>query len=941
MATLHRFRPPTPLALLEVARGASVGLVMMAASPAAGQPLEYRETFATHDARDAAHTTAHWDTETGRLTLFRRDVQVRASLDLGPGQEARAVLAAGGTAYVASDQATWILDVSGGDGPMVTASLPAPGRGLALAGGHLFVADPAGLLRVIDVRDVQAPAVVASHPTHAAHDVTVAGLHAFVADGTGGLRVLDVRQPSQPGLVATLELPGTAQDLEIVGQIVFLAAGEAGILGVDVQDVRQPRLVAAFDTDGAAVALDVDGDLLYVADGDGRRLQLLDIRDPTAPGPVASHSTVGPAHDVCVVTGYAYVAGPAGVELVDVSDPLEPSARGIWETSARSIQLAGSAAFAVGGSSFFVLDVADLVVPAAPLARVETPDQAYEIQVAGDHAFVPDYATGLLVFDLDDLPHLRRVGRFDTPGSAVDVALAGDVAYVADHRVGGIQVLDVGDPHAPTGLGSVPVSSAAVAIETAGDLLCVGFIHDGLATYDVSDPARPRLLGTAAAGSVRDIVLERAYAFVADNDAGLRVLDVSEPSSPRILATRTTPGRPTGVAKSGPFVYVADGQGGVQVFDAGDPADPVWIAAAETPGYPFKLEVVGDHLFVADHVAGGLQILDVKNPAAPRVVTGYVTGFYADAVAVAGDHALLADGRGLQLVQAFRRRPYVDGGLNQARSTVIPAGGTAVLVRLRALEQGSLRWQVCASAGEGEPARADAAWQDLSADGTWTPLQAPGDSLRWQAWLESDDASCEQLDLAWRTDAPVLREVEATSPDRAGPLRVRWVRSGYDGSGAARTVFEYDVEQREGGQWRAVATVVANGREEYETRIPAVGADAFRIRGRTADGVDLLSRVTTWTPPLFSLGSGAPNPFSRETTIVYDVPAGASFVDLRIYDLRGRLVSTLVRGPQTPGRKRASWRGTDEWGARVAAGTYLVELRAPGARRTQKIMVLD
>ena len=45
-----------------------------------------------------------------------------------------------------------------------------------------------------------------------------------------------------------------------------------------------------------------------------------------------------------------------------------------------------------------------------------------------------------------------------------------------------------------------------------------------------------------------------------------------------------------------------------------------------------------------------------------------------------------------------------------------------------------------------------------------------------------------------------------------------------------------------------------------------------------------------------------PNPFNPTTTITYDVPRGAVDVSIRIYDVTGALVRTLVQGPATVGR---------------------------------------
>lgn len=84
-------------------------------------------------------------------------------------------------------------------------------------------------------------------------------------------------------------------------------------------------------------------------------------------------------------------------------------------------------------------------------------------------------------------------------------------------------------------------------------------------------------------------------------------------------------------------------------------------------------------------------------------------------------------------------------------------------------------------------------------------------------------------------------------------------------------------------------------------------------------------------PPSFSLSQNFPNPFNPSTTILYDVPANAgeaNNLNLAIYDIRGRLVKSLIDSKQVnPGSHRVLWSGTDELGKPVPSGVYFYLLR--------------
>jgi hypothetical protein len=79
-------------------------------------------------------------------------------------------------------------------------------------------------------------------------------------------------------------------------------------------------------------------------------------------------------------------------------------------------------------------------------------------------------------------------------------------------------------------------------------------------------------------------------------------------------------------------------------------------------------------------------------------------------------------------------------------------------------------------------------------------------------------------------------------------------------------------------------------------------------------------------PAMSRLTGCYPNPFNPVTNIRFEL-GDRTAVDLRIYDLQGRLVRILAAGEILPaGRYESTWDGTDERGAQAAAGVYLYRL---------------
>jgi flagellar hook assembly protein FlgD len=94
------------------------------------------------------------------------------------------------------------------------------------------------------------------------------------------------------------------------------------------------------------------------------------------------------------------------------------------------------------------------------------------------------------------------------------------------------------------------------------------------------------------------------------------------------------------------------------------------------------------------------------------------------------------------------------------------------------------------------------------------------------------------------------------------------------------------------------------------------------------------------TPPLtFRLHQNAPNPFRPATTIRFDLPRRGP-VSLRVYDVAGRLVRSLVDGsPLEAGRHEAVWDGRNESGRSVGAGLYFYRLQAGSLSETRRMVL--
>jgi hypothetical protein len=91
--------------------------------------------------------------------------------------------------------------------------------------------------------------------------------------------------------------------------------------------------------------------------------------------------------------------------------------------------------------------------------------------------------------------------------------------------------------------------------------------------------------------------------------------------------------------------------------------------------------------------------------------------------------------------------------------------------------------------------------------------------------------------------------------------------------------------------------------------------------------------------PDLMLEQNLPNPFSQLTTIRYQL-AKPGLVSLRVYNVAGQMVRTVVGSAMPAGRHSATWDGRDESGRRVSAGVYLYQLQAGDRALTRKMVLV-
>ena len=109
----------------------------------------------------------------------------------------------------------------------------------------------------------------------------------------------------------------------------------------------------------------------------------------------------------------------------------------------------------------------------------------------------------------------------------------------------------------------------------------------------------------------------------------------------------------------------------------------------------------------------------------------------------------------------------------------------------------------------------------------------------------------------------------------------------------------------------------ANGKYSNYSKIAT-----FTIKSITA-----VTNKNNSVPKEFAVSQNYPNPFNPSTVINYALPK-SSLVTIKIYNILGQEVKTLINGQRQPGYYTVQWNGDNNSGRTVASGMYIYRVEA-------------
>lgn len=155
----------------------------------------------------------------------------------------------------------------------------------------------------------------------------------------------------------------------------------------------------------------------------------------------------------------------------------------------------------------------------------------------------------------------------------------------------------------------------------------------------------------------------------------------------------------------------------------------------------------------------------------------------------------------------------------------------------------------------------------------------------------------------------------------------------WDGADSVSTVVEWTSALTPDGGFGGIASI---GRDDAgELYIVDRGhGEVYRLRSDTP------TETSDAPAAALSLARNTPNPFNPRTSIAFAVPHDGAHIALRVYDLAGRLVRTLVDESRAAGDHTVTWDGSDDSGRASPAGVYVYQLHQEGTTLSRRMTLV-
>ena len=671
--------------------------------------------------------------------------------------------------------------------------------------------------------------------------------------------------------------------------------------------------------------------------------------------------------------GYMAIEGEEGeIRHIDFSDPVHPQFVGLLPVHDGYIRfmkliegkLLVSWNDAVGSTGGLAIYDVEANPDPSGFTFIATPyaPQAVDLE---DHQLALSFGSlghsGRL-YDLHNLSNPVQLAELPVPlevsedpfNSITSILIRGDVLYLAggsmDTGQSWFQAVDIGNPQEPA-------PGTLITAEGYYD----GVIHDlhlagssiiaskvledhpgdpgnGMSVLDVSIPLVPEvLLVIDTLGSRYLQAWDETTLCVNRGDFDAVLLDMTTPFDPVVMSEVPSGGRYVSMLPAGDKVLRIGEDGNITLFDPFNLDDEVRLHASleEAFYYPLAARLGERHLTLLESDGWSRTFLNTFDLAQepPAMVSSEIVGYMGNAITFSGSTCYYF-GSGLCAYTLGE-----DGQVSLRASIDLDIYGEIFVYGDTLLITGEDRWDVVLDEGDHMTLLGSVDTENVDQFkhvrtgntiacfnpqfGTLIPAHVT-DPLEP---LFLDPITFERPDWSFFFRASSFENT----------IAVTFQGSQSNGVGDLFALFEFDDNSQltgrslyEGDGFGERMIFLSNGM--------LLGNNNYNFNLASIGHVGVEEDASRMVPTRFALGSAYPNPFNPSTTIPFELQH-AGRAEVSVYDLMGRLVTTLVAGQQSAGQHRVEWDGQSASGMPVASGSYIVQLEADG-QKVSKFLTL-
>lgn len=183
----------------------------------------------------------------------------------------------------------------------------------------------------------------------------------------------------------------------------------------------------------------------------------------------------------------------------------------------------------------------------------------------------------------------------------------------------------------------------AMALALEGNTLYAG-CGQRLYVYDVTSPLKPEKVGEVDGfGAIRQVAVQKGFAYVSARESGFWIVDATDPSKPRVRSRFDCCELATGVDVAGTVAFLGQRQNGVEFIDVSDPDHPAHIAMRKTDESQ-SVKYRDGFLYSGDWGTGHVTVFDARDMRNIRQVAYEPLWGYGDGVWMKGKYLYCATG---------------------------------------------------------------------------------------------------------------------------------------------------------------------------------------------------------------------------------------------------------------------------------------------------------